>query len=63
MYACNDIINFHLSSFFRGFNFRGSRSVREHHENLHPAKISHYTVGGAVTAQWGLYAKITGLWI
>ena len=40
---------FHLSAFFcgfyfRGFYFRGSRSVRENHDNLHPAKISRYTV-------------------
>ena len=41
MYARNDVINFHLS---RGFYFRGSRSVRENRENLHPAKISRYTV-------------------
>ena len=35
---------FHLSAFFCGFYFRGSRSVRENRENLHPAKISRYTV-------------------
>ena len=40
----NDVINFHLSAFFCGFYFRGSRSVRENRENLHPAKISRYTV-------------------
>ena len=38
-YAHNDIINFQLSSFFYGFYFRGSRSIHENHENLHPAKI------------------------
>ena len=42
--ARNDVINFHLSSFFRGFYFCGSRSVRENRENLHPVKISRYTV-------------------
>ena len=35
---------FHLGSFFRSLYFRGSRSVRENRENLHLAKISHYTV-------------------
>ena len=35
---------FKLCSFFRGFYFRGSRSVRENRENLHPAKISRYLV-------------------
>ena len=30
--------------FFCGFYFRGSRSVCENRENLHPAKISRYTV-------------------
>ena len=29
---------------FRGFCFCGSRPVRKNHENLHPAKISCYTV-------------------
>ena len=43
-YAQNDVINFHLSSFFRGFYFRVSKSVREQRENLHPAKISRYTI-------------------
>ena len=33
-----------LVLFFCGFYFRGSRSVRENRENLHPAKISRYTV-------------------
>ena len=41
-YACNNVINFHLSPFFCGFYFRGS--VRKNHENLHPAKISRYTL-------------------
>ena len=27
-----------------GFYFRGSKSVSENHENLHPAKISLYMV-------------------
>ena len=36
--------SFRLSAFFCGFYFRGSRSVRENRENLHPAKIFHYTV-------------------
>ena len=34
----------HLSSFFCGLYFRGSGSVCENRENLHPAKISRYTV-------------------
>ena len=33
-----------LSAFFCGFYFCGSRFVRENRENLHPAKISRYTV-------------------
>ena len=33
-----------LVHFFCGFYFRRSRSVRENRENLHPAKISRYTV-------------------
>ena len=48
MYAHNDVSNFHLGSFFRGFYFRGSRSVHENRENLHPAKISRYTVTAKV---------------
>ena len=43
-YAHNDFINFYLSLFFRGLYFRGSKSVCENCENLHPAKISLYTV-------------------
>ena len=55
--------NFHLSSFFCGFYFCGSRSVCKNHENLHPAEISHYTVGGAVTGvifskRWSLDFKL-----
>ena len=34
----------HIGSFFRSLYFRGSRSVCENCENLHPAKISRYTV-------------------
>ena len=33
-----------LVHFFRGFYFRGSRFVRENRENLHPVKISRYTI-------------------
>ena len=36
-----------MSSISIGFYFRGSRSVRENRENLHPAKISRYTVWAA----------------
>ena len=34
----------YLDRFFRGLYFHGRRSVRENRENLHPAKISLYTV-------------------
>ena len=37
--------SFRLSAFFFcGFYFHGSRSVCENRENLHPAKVFHYTV-------------------
>ena len=41
IYICIVSIRVH---FFCGFYFRGSRSVRENRENLHPAKISRYMV-------------------
>ena len=44
MYAQNNVINFHLSSFFLWFYFCGSRSVCENRKNFRPAKISHYVV-------------------
>jgi len=43
-------------SFFRGLYFRGSRSVRE---NLHPVKISRYTVLLLRMAKWTMYTTIT----
>ena len=33
-----------LSAFFRGFYFCGSRFVHKNRENLHPVKISRYTI-------------------
>ena len=65
-YARNDIINFHLSSFFRSSYFHGSRSVHENHKNLHPVKISHQTVGsygsiGVICSKhWTLDFKLCG---
>ena len=43
-------------SFFRGLYFCGSRSVRE---NLHPVKISCYTVLLLHMAKWTMYTTIT----
>ena len=54
---------FHPGSFFRSLYFRGSWSVCENCKNLHPAKISHCTVGAWYVCEKCVKPVIYATWV